>query len=56
MKMINFVNCKNIFIDFDGVIVNSNEFKEKAIEESISKLFDKDLEGTTILTLKIKRK
>ena len=37
--MINFENCKNIFIDFDGVIVDSNEFKEKAIEESISKLF-----------------
>ena len=42
MKMINFVNCKNIFIDFDGVIVNSNEFKEKAIKESISKLFGID--------------
>ena len=40
--MINFENCKNIFIDFDGVIVNSNEFKEKAIEESISKLFGID--------------
>ena len=40
--MINFLNCKKIFIDFDGVIVDSNEFKEKAIEESISKLFGID--------------
>ncbi len=31
--------CKNIFIDFDGVIVDSNKFKEKAIEKSILKLF-----------------
>ena len=30
--------CKNIFIDFDGVIVDSNKFKEKAIEKSIFKL------------------
>ena len=29
--------CKNIFIDFDGVIVDSNRFKEKAIEQSIFK-------------------
>ena len=29
--------CKNIFIDFDGVIVDSNKFKEKAIEKSICK-------------------
>ena len=27
--------CKTIFIDFDGVIVNSNKFKEIAIEKSI---------------------
>ena len=26
---------RNIFIDFDGVIVDSNKFKEKAIEKSI---------------------
>ena len=31
--------CKNIFIDFDGVIVDSNKFKEEAIEKSILKLF-----------------
>ncbi len=30
--------CKNIFIDFDGVIVDSNRFKEKAIKKSILKL------------------
>jgi len=29
--------CKNIFIDFDGVIVDSNRFKEKAIKKSILK-------------------
>ena len=31
--------CKNIFIDFDGVIVDSNKFKEEAIAKSIYKLF-----------------
>ena len=31
-------NSKKIFIDFDGVIVDSNKFKEKAIEKSIFKL------------------
>ena len=30
--------CKKIFIDFDGVIVDSNKFKEKAIKKSIFKL------------------
>ena len=29
------INCKKIFFDFDGVIVNSNHFKEKAIMDSI---------------------
>ena len=28
---------KKIFLDFDGVIVDSNNFKELAIEESIFK-------------------
>ena len=37
--MIKLEECKNIFIDFDGVIVNSNKFKELAIEESIFQLF-----------------
>ena len=30
--------CNKIFIDFDGVIVDSNKFKEKAIKKSIFKL------------------
>ena len=30
--------CKNLFIDFDGVIVDSNKFKEIAIEKSISRV------------------
>ena len=30
-----FNQCNNIFIDFDGVVVDSNKFKEKAIEKSI---------------------
>jgi len=32
------INCKKIFFDFDGVIVDSNSFKEKAIIESINNL------------------
>ena len=31
------INCKKIFFDFDGVIVDSNFFKEKAIKESVQK-------------------
>ena len=34
-------NCQNIFIDFDGVVVDSNKFKEKAIEKSIFELAGK---------------
>ncbi len=34
-------NCKNIFIDFDGVVVDSNKFKEIAIEKSIFELSGK---------------
>ena len=37
--MIDLRNSNNIFIDFDGVIVDSNKFKEVAIEKSIFKLF-----------------
>ena len=33
--MVNLGTCKKIFIDFDGVIVDSNKFKEIAIEKSI---------------------
>ena len=36
--MHNLKKCKKIFFDFDGVIVDSNKFKEKAIEKSIFKL------------------
>ena len=39
--MINLEKSKKIFIDFDGVVVDSNKFKEHAIEESIYKLFKK---------------
>ena len=35
----NLEKSKFLFIDFDGVIVNSNKFKEQAIEESILNLF-----------------
>ncbi len=34
--------CENIFIDFDGVVVDSNEFKEKAIEKSIFAIIGKN--------------
>tara|TARA_B100001248_G_scaffold200153_1_gene154431 strand:+ start:11958 stop:12608 length:651 start_codon:yes stop_codon:yes gene_type:complete len=40
--MINLEKSKKIFIDFDGVVVDSNKFKEHAIEESIYKLFKKN--------------
>ena len=33
---------KKIFLDFDGVIVDSNKFKERAIEQSIFELFGKN--------------
>ena len=39
--MIYLRNCKNIFIDFDGIIVDSNKFKEYAIKDSILQLFGK---------------
>ena len=34
--------CNNIFIDFDGVVVDSNKFKEKAIEKSIFEIVGKN--------------
>ena len=40
--MINFEKCEKIFIDFDGVIVDSNQFKELAIERSIFKVIGKN--------------
>tara|TARA_Y100000589_G_scaffold329009_1_gene374470 strand:- start:5247 stop:5897 length:651 start_codon:yes stop_codon:yes gene_type:complete len=36
-KAIN-INCQKVFFDFDGVIVDSNKFKENAIKESIEEL------------------
>tara|TARA_A100001011_G_scaffold399853_1_gene510565 strand:+ start:241 stop:891 length:651 start_codon:yes stop_codon:yes gene_type:complete len=38
IKKIIKINCKKIFFDFDGVIVDSNKFKEKAIKDSINEL------------------
>ena len=35
-------NSKKIFLDFDGVIVDSNKFKEKSIKKSIFKLLGKN--------------
>ena len=39
--MFQFEKVQKIFIDFDGVIVDSNGFKERAIENSIFKLLSK---------------
>ena len=44
--MIDFEKCEKIFIDFDGVIVDSNQFKELAIERSISKFIGKNKNTT----------
>ena len=40
--MIEFDKCRKLFIDFDGVIVDSNKFKELAIKRSIYKLMGKN--------------
>lgn len=37
-------NSKKIFLDFDGVIVDSNKFKERSIEKAIFKLLGKNEE------------
>ena len=37
-------NSKKIFLDFDGVIVDSNKFKERSIENAIFKLLGKNEE------------
>ena len=37
------LNTKRIFLDFDGVLVDSNKFKEIAIEKSI-KFYEKDFD------------
>lgn len=36
--MLKLEKCKKVFIDFDGVVVDSNRFKELAIERSVYKL------------------
>lgn len=40
--MINLEKCNKVFIDFDGVIVDSNKFKELAIEKSIYTIIGKN--------------
>ena len=40
--MSDFAHMQMIFLDFDGVIVDSNNFKEKAIEKSIYELLGKN--------------
>ena len=40
--MHNIKKCKKIFFDFDGVIVDSNKFKEIAIEKSIYRIIGKN--------------
>ena len=40
--MSHFAHMQMIFLDFDGVIVDSNNFKEKAIEKSIFMLLGKN--------------
>ena len=42
--MINFKRSNKVFLDFDGVIVDSNHFKEMAIEKTIFKLLGKNKE------------
>lgn len=41
--MINLKDVNNIFIDFDGVIVDSNVFKEISIEKSIFEVLSKNI-------------
>ena len=42
--MYEFNNSKKIFFDFDGVVVDSNKFKERSIEKAIFKLLGKNEE------------
>ena len=41
--MIDLSKCKRIFIDFDGVIVDSNTFKESAIENALYEILGKNI-------------
>ena len=40
--MIELQRCEKLFIDFDGVIVDSNKFKESAIKKSVYELMGKN--------------
>ena len=40
--MIELQRCEKLFIDFDGVIVDSNKFKELAIKKSVYELMGKN--------------
>ena len=46
-------NSKKIFLDFDGVIVDSNKFKERSIEKAIFKLLGKNEETIKSLSSEI---
>ena len=48
--MLNFLNTKNIFIDFDGVIVDSNNLKEISIKESVYKIVGNNRKSNQALT------
>ena len=47
--MIELRKCKKLFIDFDGVIVDSNKFKEIAIKKSIFKLLGKNKRNIEVI-------
>ena len=47
--MIELRKCKKLFIDFDGVIVDSNKFKEIAIQKSIFKLLGKNKRNIEVI-------
>ena len=44
--MLKLEKCQKIFIDFDGVIVDSNKFKELSIEKAIFKIIGKNKKST----------
>ena len=48
--MLNFLNTKKIFIDFDGVIVDSNNLKEISIKESVYKIVGNNRKSNQALT------
>ncbi len=40
------IECNKLFFDFDGVIVDSNKFKEDAISESIRQINNNDYDSS----------